>query len=84
MLRNEEKVRYFLCCYYNAFDEAVVLRILRTGNATLEQRILSGEQLLFSAADGEAVDVFRLQNDIEHFTEAIPCSQLRHMPGDDT
>ncbi|MGB3612646.1 MAG: DUF1830 domain-containing protein [Elainellaceae cyanobacterium] len=82
MFRNDEKVRYFLCCYYNASDEAVVLRIMRTGDATLEQSISPREQLLFSAADGETVEVYTVQNGVETFLETMSCAQLRHVPGE--
>lgn len=80
---NDQKTRYFLCCYQNDTDQALILRIVRQANSTIEQEISPGEQLLFSAGPGEMVSLYSLQHGEEVLTKVIACDQLRYLLSDD-
>lgn len=82
MTFNDEKARYFLCCYENTTDKSLSLRILRRSN-TIAQEISPGEQLLFSASADEVANIYTLQQDKEVLKETIVCSQLRYLPSEE-
>ncbi len=83
MTLNDEKVRYFLCCYQNMSSEVAVLRVVRQGKHTVEQKISPGEQLLFSAVAGETASIYSVHGGEESLTETVSCSELRYLPNDD-
>lgn len=80
---NDQKVRYFLCCYHNLSDQPIILRVIRQSDSAIEQEIAPGEQILFSASIDEVASIYRICQAQETLMETFPCAQLRYLPGDD-